>query len=79
VAAEVVQFHHSPPFIKETTIEPLTLVKQKYDTIVEDKRFVFLGEIRKMREHGVFVGTTTGRVYTGYHIFDFIELTEDEI
>jgi hypothetical protein len=43
-----------------------------------DQPLVFLGEIPNMREHGIFVAHKTGRVYTGYHIFQFEEVPEDE-
>lgn len=46
---------------------------------VDDMPLVFLGEIPNMPEHGVFVGFTSGRVYTGYHIWQFVELTPDEV
>lgn len=44
-----------------------------------EENFIFLGEIPNMLEHGIFVGCNTGKIYIGYHIWDFRELTEDEI
>jgi len=45
----------------------------------KDLPLVFLGEIPNMPEHGVFVGHSNGQVYSGLHICQFIELSEDEI
>lgn len=45
----------------------------------EDQPLVFLGEIPNMPEHGIFVGFHSGRVYPGFHIWNFEELTEDEV
>jgi len=39
---------------------------------------VFLGEIINMPEHGIFIGRS-GKNYLGYHIWNFRELTDDEI
>jgi hypothetical protein len=46
---------------------------------IDDMPLIFLGEIPNMPEHGVFVGYQTGRIYSGFHIFDFVELTKDEV
>jgi hypothetical protein len=46
---------------------------------INDMPLVFLGEIPNMREHGVFVGHMSGRVYSGYHIAQFVELSDDEV
>ena len=43
-----------------------------------DLPLIFLGEIVNMPEHGIFVGKS-GKIYWGYHIWNFRELTEDEI
>jgi hypothetical protein len=45
----------------------------------KDMPLVYLGEIPNMPEHGVFVGHQSGRVYSGLHISQFTELTENEI
>jgi hypothetical protein len=42
-------------------------------------RFVFLGEIVNMPDHGIFVNTKTGQVHSGYDLDGFVELTEDEL
>ena len=41
--------------------------------------FIYLGEIKQIPGHGIFVETKTGKVYTFYHIDEFIELTEEEL
>jgi len=41
--------------------------------------FVFLGEIKDMKGHGVFVDIKTHLTYSNYHIDNFVELTKDEI
>jgi len=68
---------------------PLSLVKIKpsWKAAAESYQFPFLndmplvyfGEIPNMREHGIFVGYSSGRIYSGFHIDYFIELSEDEI
>jgi hypothetical protein len=68
---------------------PLSLVKLKPEFVAcgkadkpafaDDMPLVFLGEIPNMPEHGVFVGHSSGRVYSGYHIWKFVELSEDEV
>ena len=43
----------------------------------QDLPLIFLGEIANMPEHGIFIGKS-GKIYKGYHIWNFRELTEDE-
>ncbi len=43
-----------------------------------DLPLIFLGEIVNMPEHGIFIGKS-GKIYQGYHIWSFRELTDDEI
>lgn len=57
-------------FLKEKKIQDCPLS--------QEKTFIYLGEIPNMREHCVVVGLKTGKVFSGYHIEDFVELTEDE-
>ena len=40
-------------------------------------RYIFMGEIPNMPGHCV-VADDNGKMYTGYHIENFIELTDDE-
>ena len=42
-----------------------------------DLPLVFLGEIVNMPEHGIFIGES-GKIYLGFHIWNFRELTDDE-
>ena len=46
---------------------------------INDMPLIFLGEIPNMPEHGVFVGYKSGQIYSGYHIFQFVELPEKEV
>lgn len=43
-----------------------------------DLPLIYLGEITNMKEHGIFIGKS-GKVYFGYHISSFRELSEDEV
>lgn len=45
----------------------------------DDMPLVFLGEIPNMPGHGVFAGHRSGRIYSGYHIEQFVELSESEV
>jgi diadenosine tetraphosphate (Ap4A) HIT family hydrolase len=41
--------------------------------------YVFFGEIPNMPGHCVVADHQTGRVYSGYHTENFVELSEDEV
>jgi len=60
----------------------LSLVKisEKYENQMhfKDDVLIYLGEIPNMRGHGVFIGSKTGKIYSGYHIEQFRELTDEE-
>lgn len=43
-----------------------------------DLPLIYLGEITNMKGHGIFIGKS-GKVYFGYHISNFRELSEDEV
>lgn len=43
-----------------------------------DLPLIYLGEIANMPEHGIFIGKS-GKFYFGYHIWNFRELSENEI
>lgn len=68
---------------------PLTLVKfvgpllfkkgPKGYPLKRDRVYVYLGEIANMPDHCVVVEHKSGRLFSGYHAFDFVELSEDEI
>ena len=44
----------------------------------DDLPLIYIGEIASMPEHGIFVGRS-GKCYPGYHIWNFRELSEEEI
>ncbi len=50
----------------------------KKSAFFKDQPLVFFGEIPNMPEHGVFVGQRSGKIYSGLHISQFTELSEDE-
>lgn len=41
--------------------------------------YIFVGEIPNMPGHCVVVNRKTGKIYSGYHIENFVELEEDEL
>jgi hypothetical protein len=49
------------------------------DPIMKEDIFIFLGEIPNMQGHCVVAGHKSGKIFSGYHTNNFIELTEDEI
>lgn len=57
-------------------LQPYKLTKISGDMLAESF-LIFLGEIPNMREHCILIGQS-GTVYSGFHIEDFVELTEDE-
>jgi hypothetical protein len=40
--------------------------------------YAFLGEIPNMPDHCVVVSVRSGKIYTGYHSTNFLELSESE-
>ncbi|MCL2408030.1 MAG: hypothetical protein FWC96_00235 [Oscillospiraceae bacterium] len=58
------------------TIKDITEIG-KYP-FANDLPLVFLGELVNMPEHGIFIGKS-GKSYWGFHIWDFRELTDDEV
>lgn len=56
-----------------------SLVKDKTGVLKDDKSMIYFGEIPNMPGHCVVMGSTTGDFYVGYHIENFVELTEDEV
>lgn len=52
---------------------------------LESDRLIYLGEIVNMPGHGIFVmmfskdKSKNGKMYTGWHINNFTECTEDEV
>lgn len=61
-----------------------TLVTVKKEVEINEYPFcndlplVYLGEIANMPEHGIFIGKS-GKCYFGYHIWNFRELSENEV
>lgn len=53
--------------------------EQRKTSFFKEGRYLYLGEIVNMPGHGVFVGMKTNVVYTGYHIDEFEEITEEEV
>lgn len=56
----------------------LDFLNEKDCPLFQEKTFIFLGEIPNMQGHCVVVGHKTGKIFSGFHIEDFVELTEDE-
>lgn len=51
-------------------------IKGKYS---DDLPLIFLGEIKNMPTHGIFLGHKSGKIYSGYHMADFEEVPEEEV
>ena len=47
--------------------------------LLDDSVFVYLGEIPNMPGHCVVAGHKTGRVLSGFHTDNFVELKDSEI
>ncbi len=45
----------------------------------KDQPLIFLGEIPNMPEHGVFAGHHSGKIYSGLHTRQFVEISENEV
>lgn len=45
----------------------------------KDGVYVFFGEIANMPGHCVVADHETGRIYSGYHTENFVELSDDEV
>ena len=66
----------------------LSLVKFDFDGLPKrdhknfpfkkERPYVFFGEISNMRGHCVVADHKTGRIYSGYHTYNFVELSKDE-
>lgn len=53
--------------------------KKEYLKVFEpDKIYIYLGEITQMPGHCIVIEMETGKVISGYHTENFIELKEDE-
>ena len=47
--------------------------------LLNEDVFIFLGEITNMPDHSIVVGQKSGRVFSGYHTSNFIELSDNEV
>lgn len=47
--------------------------------LLNESAFIFLGEIPNMPEHCVVAGKNSGKIYSGYDIDNFEELSGDEV
>lgn len=66
----------------------LSLVRFKYDAIpssyhakypfMDDRSYVFFGEIPNMPGHCVVADHKTGQIHSGYHTENFVEIPDDE-
>jgi hypothetical protein len=70
--------HPRVPSLVRPTKDFLKVLGKKRPPYLKDVPLVFMGEIANMPEHGVFVGMKTGKVYSGYHIFNFEEVPDSE-
>jgi len=83
-------YRNGPCYVlrSEMRMRELALVKFNFDVVPKEwhksyKKFrnkvlIYFGEIPNMPGHGIFMDRKTGKFYTGYHIENFIELSEDE-
>ena len=65
-----------------------SLIKFSYDGLDKDyhkyypfgskSKYIYLGEIPNMLGHCIVACYATGRLYSGYHIQDFVEIDDDE-
>lgn len=46
---------------------------------MNDKTFVFFGEIPNMKDHCVVMGAFSKKFFVGYHVYNFVECSEEEI
>ena len=46
--------------------------------LLSEEHFVYLGEIPNMPEHCVVAGRQSGKVFSGFHLDNFMELNENE-
>lgn len=57
----------------------LTENGHKDSPLLAEDVFVFHGEIPNMPEHCIVSGQTSGKVFSGHHTSNFIELSEGEV
>lgn len=76
-------------FHKESKLEPMSLVLYNFDSVPQswvDKMpfkkshlYLFLGEVKQMPGHGIFLDIATNKIYSCYHIDEFILATEEQV
>lgn len=66
-------------FIKLTEDFKTAMANDKDHPIMQEDVFIYFGEIPNMLGHCVVSGHKSGRVFSGYHIDNFQELTEEEL
>lgn len=64
--------------LEEKYLEFLQKEQPHHPFLKKEQAFLYLGEIPNMLGHCAVVGHNTGRVYSGFHIDDFREFTEEE-
>ena len=74
---------------KKSKPRRLSLVRFDFDhiTATYHKRYpfrrkavyIFIGEIPNMRDHCIVADAKTGKLYSGYHTEDFVEVPKDEL
>ena len=47
--------------------------------LLKEDVFIFLGEIPNMPNHSIVAGHKSGKILSGYHTSDFMELSDDEV
>jgi len=52
--------------------------RMKEYPFTKNEPYIFLGEIPNMRGHCIVISHRTGKVLSGYHTDNFIEMSEDE-
>lgn len=55
------------------------MANDKAHPIMQEDVFIYFGEIPNMLCHCVVAGHKSGKVFSGYHIENFQELTEEEL
>jgi len=71
-------------------IENNTIIKFNYNSVTEeykkeyyskfqDKKYLFMGEIKQMPGHCVVCDFESGEMIIGYHTHNFIEVANNEI
>jgi hypothetical protein len=77
------------PVRKQKVPRRLSIVKFNFERLPKsfhnkypfkpNRLYVFLGEISNMPEHCIVVDYRNGRIHSGYHTENFIELDEEEV